>query len=143
MSEFRMVWICMLTSGDMKSLSPLTGEANLTPSSLILRIAPRLQTWKPPAVGQDGLVPLPSNWCRPPKLCIDVEPRAHPEVEGVAEDDLRAHVVQAARHHALDGAVGADRHEDRRLHHAMVELQGAAAGVAVGVGLEQIKLEHR
>src|SRR2546429_7215874 len=26
------------------------------------------------------------------------------QVEGVAQDDLRAHLLQAARHHALDGA---------------------------------------
>jgi hypothetical protein len=44
MSEVNAVWICMLTSGVKNSLSPLTGEAKCTPSSLILRIAPRLQT---------------------------------------------------------------------------------------------------
>jgi hypothetical protein len=30
----------MLTSGDINSLSPFTGDANVTPSSVILRIAP-------------------------------------------------------------------------------------------------------
>ena len=44
MSEFSVRWICMLTSGVMNSLSPLTGDENLTPSSLILRVSPRLQT---------------------------------------------------------------------------------------------------
>ena len=44
MSELSTVWICMLTSGVKNSLSPLTGEENRTPSSLILRIWPRLQT---------------------------------------------------------------------------------------------------
>jgi hypothetical protein len=44
MSLFRMVWICIEISGVRNSLSPLTGLANLTPSSLILRISPRLQT---------------------------------------------------------------------------------------------------
>jgi hypothetical protein len=50
--------------------------------------------------------------------------------------------VQAARHHAFDGAVCADRHEDGRLHHAMVQGQRAATGVAGGVGFEQVELEH-
>ena len=69
MSELSPVWICMLTSGDMKSLSPLTGEANVTPSSVILRRAPRLQTWKPPESVRMGLCHC-SMACRPPKLFI-------------------------------------------------------------------------
>ena len=44
MSLFSVVCICMLTSGDMNSLSPFTGDAKCTPSSVILRMAPRLQT---------------------------------------------------------------------------------------------------
>ena len=44
MSLFNVVWICMLISGVRNSLSPLTGLANLTPSSLILRIWPNDQT---------------------------------------------------------------------------------------------------
>ena len=44
MSLFSTVWICMLTSGDMKSLSPLTGLAKCTPCSVILRISPSDQT---------------------------------------------------------------------------------------------------
>ena len=44
MSLLRMVWICIETSGDMKSRSPLTGEAKCTPSSVILRMAPSDQT---------------------------------------------------------------------------------------------------
>jgi hypothetical protein len=50
--------------------------------------------------------------------------------------------MQAARHHAFDGAIGPDGHEDGGLHHAMVQRQGASAGVAGGVGFEQIELEH-
>ena len=69
-----------------------------------------------------------------------VEPRPQPEVEGVAEDDLRAHLLERARRHALDGAVGADRHEDRRLDDAVVQGQPAAPGVAFG--LEEFEAEH-
>ena len=70
----------------------------------------------------------------------DVEAGAHPEVKGVAQDDLRAHVVQAAWHDALDGAIGAHGHEDGRLHDTMVEREAATAGMAFG--LEDFELEH-
>ena len=63
-------------------------------------------------------------------------------MESVAQDDLCAHVFQAARHHAFDGSVCPDGHEDRGFHHAMIEREAAAAGVRVGVGLEQVKFQH-
>jgi AbrB family looped-hinge helix DNA binding protein len=50
--------------------------------------------------------------------------------------------VQAARHHALDGAVGAHRHEDRGFDHTVVQGQASTAGVAAGVFLEEVKFEH-
>ena len=73
MSELRVVWICMLTSGDMNSLSPFTGEAKCTPSSVILRIAPSDQTWKPPESVRMGLSHF-SKSCSPPKLCMMSSP---------------------------------------------------------------------
>ncbi|MNS52647.1 hypothetical protein D3C71_1179370 [compost metagenome] len=73
MSLFRMVWICIETSGVRNSLSPLTGDANFTPSSLILRIAPSDHTWKPPESVRMGLSHF-SNWCSPPKLAITSSP---------------------------------------------------------------------
>ena len=99
---------------------------------------PNLKTAR---VGQDGLVPF-FKLVQAAKALHHVQPRAHPQVKGVAQNDLRPHLVQAARHHALDGAVSSHRHENRRLHHTMVQGQGAAAGVAGGVGGEQVKLEH-
>ena len=48
MSEPRARCTAMDSSGPMKTLAPSTGEAKVTPSSLILRMAPRLNTWKPP-----------------------------------------------------------------------------------------------
>ena len=56
----------MLTSGVSSSLSPFTGEAKATPSSLTLALAPSDQTWKPPLsvrIGRDQA----SKPCRPPK----------------------------------------------------------------------------
>jgi len=59
------------------------------------------------------------------------EPRAQPQVKRVAEDDLRMHFLELARLHRLDSAVRADRHEDRRLDHAVIERDAAAAREAV------------
>ena len=73
-------------------------------------------------------------------------------MKGVAQNNLGSHFVQAARHDALDGAVGADRHEDGGFHHAMVQRNAAAPGVAArvpafgcrggGVGFEKFKFQH-
>ena len=71
---------------------------------------------------------------QPAKLLHHVLPRAHPQVKGVAQNNLRAHVVQALRHYAFDSAIGAHRHEDRCFHHAMVQRKAAAPRVAAGVG---------
>jgi hypothetical protein len=77
-------------------------------------------------VGQDGLVPL-LEAVQTAEGLHDVQARAHPQVEGVAQDDLRAHFFQAARHHALDGAIGAHGHEDGGLDLAVVQGHGATA----------------
>lgn len=92
-------------------------------------------------VGQDGLVPL-LKAMQTTKGLHDVQAGAHPQVEGVAQNDLCAHFFEAARHHTLDGAIGANGHEDGGLHHAMVERELATAGVAGGVGFEKFELQH-
>ncbi len=81
-----------------------------------------------------------------------IEAGPHPQVKGVAQYDLRAHVFKRLRHHALDRAIGADRHEDGGLHHAVVERQFAAPGIGAevgagafasrGIGLQNFKFEH-
>jgi hypothetical protein len=45
------------------------------------------------------------------------------QVEGIAENDLRAALDEFLRRHRLDRAVGADRHERRRFDAAALELQ--------------------
>ncbi len=65
---------------------------------------------------------------------------AQPQVEGVAEDDLRADVLELHRRHRLDRAVGAHRHEDGRFHHAVVEGHAAAPGEAIGG--EEVEIQH-
>ena len=57
----------------------------------------------------------------------DLLARPQHQVEGVAEHDVRAEALEFLGRHRLDGAVGAHRHEGRRLDHAVCELQPAAA----------------
>ena len=55
----------------------------------------------------------------------DVEARAKPKMKRVAEHDLRAERDQFVGRHRFDAAVGADRHERRRLDGAVRELEAA------------------
>ena len=94
-------------------------------------------------VGQDRTVPA-HELVQAAELVHHVHARAQPQVEGVAQDDLRADVTQFDRVHRLDRAVRAHWHEDRGFDGAVVELQAAAAGVrqAAGVFFKQGKFEH-
>ncbi|MDT4845161.1 hypothetical protein FQZ97_791400 [compost metagenome] len=90
-------------------------------------------------VGEDGFVPF-LEAVQAAEAGHDLAARAHPKVEGIAQDDLGAHVFEAGGHDALDRAVGAHGHEDRGFNHAVVEREAATACVAFG--LEQFELEH-
>ena len=96
---------------------------------------------KAPRIRQDWLVPV-FEGVQAAELLHHVQPRPHPQMEGVAQDDLRAHLVQAARHHALDRAVGAHGHEDGRLDHAVVQRQAPAPGVRRRIGRQEVEAEH-
>ena len=77
MSEFSTFWICIEISGDKNSLSPLIGDANVTPSSVILRRSPSEKTWKPPESVRIGRCQF-MNRCRPPCAPIVSSPgRSH------------------------------------------------------------------
>jgi hypothetical protein len=87
---------------------------------------------------------------QPTKLQHDILPKPHPEMKRIAQNNLRTHFMQAARHHAFHCAIGAHRHEDRRLHHAMIESERASAGVGAlvaalrrgGIGFKELEIEH-
>ncbi|MPN22683.1 hypothetical protein SDC9_170066 [bioreactor metagenome] len=82
-------------------------------------------------IGQDGLSPVHEVVQALVRL-DGIQPRAQPQVEGVAEADLGADVVQRLGGHGLDRAVGTDRHEDGGLDDAVVQRQRAAPGGAIG-----------
>jgi len=85
------------------------------------------------AVGQDWLGPVheamqaaaPGN---------QVVAGAEIQMIGIAEDDLRASVLQIARGDGFDRGARADGHEDRRFNRPMSCLQHAGAGGAVAMG---------
>ena len=64
----------------------------------------------------------------------DVEPRSQPEMKGVAEHDLGAKRLELVWRHRLDRAVGADRHEHRRLDGAVGQREPSAPRGAASRG---------
>src|SRR5574340_1384976 len=77
MSEFSTRWMRIESSGVRNSLSPFTGDWNFTPSSVILRNAPRLNTWNPPESVRIG-PSQPMKRCKPPCAAITSRPgRSH------------------------------------------------------------------
>ena len=78
-------------------------------------------------IGQDRTIPV-HEVMQPLMEPNHFKPRTEPEVEGVAQNDLGTVVLQLLRRHRLHGAAGADRHEDRRLHDAVIQVQFTAAG---------------
>ena len=66
-------------------------------------------------------------------------PGAEVEMISVAEDDLRAHLVEFARVERLDAGLRADGHEHRRLDDAVRGGQFSEARLGVRIGFEQFK----
>ena len=77
---------------------------------------------------------------QPAELGDDVFAGPEVQVVGVAEDDLRAAAREVARRQAFHGALGADRHEARRVHHAVGQVPAAGARAA-GFG-DDLELKH-
>ncbi len=91
-------------------------------------------------VGQNGPVPVHEIMqvaVRPD----NVSARPQHQVEGVTQQYLRAAFGHLLGAHGLDGAVGADRHERRRLHHPAFEHQASAPGTPGGI--QQFKFHAR
>ncbi len=86
---------------------------------------------KAAGVREDGFIP--AHETVQAAVCADrLQPWTQPQVEGVAEDDLRVHFLELARLNRLHCAVSAHRHEDRRFDHAVIQRQATATRLAVG-----------
>ncbi len=57
----------------------------------------------------------------------DLLARTQPEMEGIAQNDLRAGLLNFFRRHAFNGAIGANRHKRRGFHHTAIKNQTATA----------------
>ena len=66
----------------------------------------------------------------------EIVARAQEEMIGIAQDDGGAERFQVAMQHALDGALGPDRHEDRRVDLAAIRQAGHLAAEARDVQFE-------
>ena len=73
MSESSTCWMRIDSSGLRKTFEPSTGEAKVTPSSVILRLCASEKTWNPPESVRIGRF-QPMNRCRPPKSPITSRP---------------------------------------------------------------------
>ena len=82
-------------------------------------------------IGEDGLVPA----CKPVQPAVrfnHIQAGAQEQMEGVAQNDLRAQVFDLRRQHAFDRTIGSHRHERRSFDHATRESDAAATGGAIG-----------
>ena len=62
----------------------------------------------------------------------DLLARTQPQVEGVAENDLRAGRFNFLRRHSFYGTVGADRHKRWRFNDAALKHKTAATRATIG-----------
>lgn len=89
-------------------------------------------------VGEEGFLPGRET-VESAHLTNQLMAGAQPEVVGVAEDDLRAELLELERVESFHRPLGADRHEDRCFDHAVRQAQGSASGGAGGVGRKKGK----
>ena len=92
-------------------------------------------------VGQDRPVPAGEAVQAAVRL-DDLKSRPQEQVEGIAEDDLRAKRLDLRRQHALDRAIGADRHERRGFDGPARKADAAATGGAVRSQQFEIHAAH-
>ncbi len=92
-----------------------------------LRQAPHLKSAR---IGEDRPAPVHEAMQTLVSL-YHFEPRTQEQMKCVAEHDFGANGLQILRRHRLDGPIGADRHECRRLDRAAREVEPAAARGAV------------
>ena len=83
------------------------------------------------AVGEDRMRPA-DEAVQPATPGNQLVARTQVQVIGVAEDDLRADLLEVAMPHRLDRSLRPDRHEGRRLHDAVRRLELAEPRGAVG-----------
>ena len=92
-------------------------------------------------VGEDWAVPAHESM-KSAKVFDHLQTRSQEEMIGVAENNLRAHRTKLLRGHRLNGALGANGHEDRRFDQPVFGEQPAPASPGTGINLEYFE-RHR
>ena len=100
---------------------------------LYLTQIPKAKHLKAARISQNRLIPLHKRMQA--TMCLNhFQPWPQPQMKGIAQHNMCTNRLDIPWQHAFDRAIGAHRHEDGGLHHAMVQGQLAAACVAVWVG---------
>ena len=84
-----------------------------------------------PAIGEDRARPADET-VESASTGNELVTRTQQQMVGVGQDDFGARLLQVDLANGLDGTLGADRHEGRRLDDAMSGLKFAAACRAIG-----------
>ncbi len=92
---------------------------------------PQAKHLKPARISQNGAIPA-HKLVQTAKIGHDVQAGPHPQVECVAQDDLRIDFAKVTRGHAFDGAIGAYGHENWGLNNPMRRGNLAAPSFAGG-----------
>jgi hypothetical protein len=130
-------WTSTAISGERKWVDPSTGDRNSTPVLGDLAKLREAEYLKSAGIGQDGSVPS-HEAMQATELANERVSGSEKQVVRVGEHDLGAGRAEIVRPERLHRRVRADRHEDRRLDHAVGGRQSAGAGRAVG--REQLEL---
>lgn len=93
------------------------------------------------AVGKDGLLPV-HELVKASGFLDQIVAGTEEQVIGIAENDLRAHIVELFRRQRLDGRLRTDRHEHRCLERTVRSTQDSGTG-AVAFGLLFVGNNHK
>src|SRR5437899_1482354 len=123
-----------------KARGPVERRAELDAVVAALAELGQAEDLEDAGVGEDRAVPA-HEAVQAAEVAHDVRTRAEQQVVGVTEDDLRAGGLEVFGRERLDRRLGANGHEDRRVHHAVRGGEPAAARGAVG--REDLEFERR
>ena len=112
---------------------PIAVERTCEPDALLADLAERAERpdLKAAGVGEDGAVPA-HKAMQTAETLNHLGAGAQPQMEGVAEQDVRTAGRDLAWREPLDRAVGTHRHKGRGLHDAVFKSDATAPRRAVG-----------
>ena len=91
------------------------------------------------AVGKNGFVPV-HEFVQSSGLLHQFHAWAQIEMIRVSEDDFGTELLEFMVAHGLDAGLGANRHENRRLHITMSRMKNTTAGKAARIVFEDGKM---